>query len=157
MLSAAEAVVKGVKEGGLRSGPTDASFDTSLCMAAILRFPEPGILETTMRQLEEALGFSSEHGEYYFRYRKADDFGTPKSAFLACSFWMAQAYARIGNKARGRQIFTKVLGAANEFGLFSEHFDPKQRLMLGNFPQAYSHVGLINSAFAISPDWEDVL
>jgi GH15 family glucan-1,4-alpha-glucosidase len=50
-----------------------------------------------------------------------------------------------------------VVTAANSVGLFSEHYLPQQRLQLGNFPQAYSHVGLINAAFALSPPWGDVL
>lgn len=157
VLKSAAAVMKGVAGGALRSGPTDASFDTSLCMAAILRFPEKGLLEKTMATMDRELAFSADHGEFYYRYKKADDFGTPKSAFLACSFWMAQAYSGIGNRARAREILTQALKSANTLGLFSEHFDPARNEMLGNFPQAYSHVGLINSVFSVSPSWDDIL
>ncbi len=51
----------------------------------------------------------------------------------------------------------KSMVAANELGLFSEHYEPIQKKQLGNFPQAYSHVGLINSAFVLSPPWSDIL
>jgi GH15 family glucan-1,4-alpha-glucosidase len=51
----------------------------------------------------------------------------------------------------------QILTGANGVGLFAEHFVPETRVQLGNFPQAYSHVGLINAAFAVSPPWSDVL
>jgi GH15 family glucan-1,4-alpha-glucosidase len=59
--------------------------------------------------------------------------------------------------AEAQQIMAQVLTGANHLGLFSEHFVPETRTQLGNFPQAYSHVGLINAAFAVSPSWTTVL
>jgi len=56
-----------------------------------------------------------------------------------------------------RQMMSDVMGAANDLGLFSEHFVPGARQQAGNFPQAYSHIGQINAAFSISPSWSDVL
>lgn len=56
-----------------------------------------------------------------------------------------------------QRIMAQVLTGANYLGLFSEHFVPETRMQLGNFPQAYSHVGLINAAFAVSPSWATVL
>ena len=94
---------------------------------------------------------------FYFRYLRTDDFGRPQSSFVICSFWVVQGLARLGQIAEARQIMAQVLTGANHLGLFSEHFVPETRTQLGNFPQAYSHVGLINAAFAVSPSWTTVL
>ncbi|OGW51174.1 MAG: hypothetical protein A2V62_01690 [Nitrospirae bacterium RBG_19FT_COMBO_58_9] len=88
---------------------------------------------------------------------REDDFGKPEAAFVICSFWIAQALARVGRIPEARTILEQVLLAANHVGLFSEHFVPATHTQCGNFPQAYSHVGLINAAFAVSPPWSDVL
>ncbi|TLY39697.1 MAG: hypothetical protein E6K59_11820 [Nitrospirae bacterium] len=76
---------------------------------------------------------------------------------MICSFWIAQALARLGRTAEAKEILAGVLTAANGLGLFSEHFLPATQTQCGNFPQAYSHVGLINAAFAVSPPWSEVL
>ena len=65
--------------------------------------------------------------------------------------------ARLSSMAEAQQIMAQVLTGANHLGLLSEHFVPETRTQLGNFPQAYSHVGLINAAFAVSPPWTTVL
>jgi GH15 family glucan-1,4-alpha-glucosidase len=80
-----------------------------------------------------------------------DDFGAPKNTFTVCGFWYAEALARIGEKLAARAACDRVLAYANHVGLFSEDVDPSNGEQLGNFPQTYSHVGLINAAFAISP------
>jgi GH15 family glucan-1,4-alpha-glucosidase len=85
------------------------------------------------------------------RYRHEDDFGASTSTFTVCGFWYAEALARIGDKTAARAACERVLAYANEVGLFSEDVDPTNGEQLGNFPQTYSHVGLINAAFAISP------
>ena len=76
---------------------------------------------------------------------------------MICSFWIAQALAQLGRMPEARVILDQVLSAANHVGLFSEHFIPSTNTQCGNFPQAYSHVGLINAAFAASPPWSDAL
>jgi len=65
--------------------------------------------------------------------------------------------AATGRKEEGRLVLEKIRESANGLGLFSEHFDPDGRRQLGNFPQAYSHVGMIQAAFAVSPPWSDIL
>jgi GH15 family glucan-1,4-alpha-glucosidase len=84
-----------------------------------------------------------------YRYRHADDFGVPTSAFLVCSFWMIQALVSIGDLETARQWFEEALGCGNHLGLFSEDVDFGTRRLLGNFPQAYSHLALIDTALLL--------
>lgn len=91
-----------------------------------------------------------EHNGLMFRYRNQDDFGTPKSAFTICSFWLINALYRIGKKKEAVQKFKTLLGYSNHLGLFSEDLDFETKRMLGNFPQAYSHLALIETAMTIS-------
>jgi len=107
----------------------------------------------------EALRFSKDGfgKNFLYRYKKADDFGVPQSTFLICSFWWVQALAKIGLLSEAREVLNHILEASNSLGLLSEHFYPTSRMQLGNFPQAYSHVGEINAAFAVCPPWDDIL
>ena len=66
--------------------------------------------------------------------------------FLACSFWLADAYQLIGRKPDGQALFERLLTLCNDVGLLSEEYDVAQRRLAGNFPQAFSHVALVNSA-----------
>jgi GH15 family glucan-1,4-alpha-glucosidase len=90
------------------------------------------------------------------RYRHQDDFGQSKSTFTVCGFWYAEALARLGYKDEAEDVCRSILEHVNHVGLFSEDLDPDTGEQLGNFPQTYSHVGLINAAFAICPVPEDV-
>lgn len=85
-----------------------------------------------------------------FRYRNKDDFGAPKSAFTICSFWLINALFKIGRKKEAISKFGKLLSYSNHVGLFSEDLDFETKRMLGNFPQAYSHLALIETAINIS-------
>ena len=98
-----------------------------------------------------------DNASYFYRYIRKDDFGKPGSAFVICSFWIAQALAKLGENGEAIKILKDALKASNHVGLLSEHYSPSNRTQLGNFPQAYSHVGLINAAFAVSPSWSEVL
>jgi GH15 family glucan-1,4-alpha-glucosidase len=69
-----------------------------------------------------------------------------EGAFLACSFWLADNYLMLGRKADARRLFDRLKRLANDVGLFAEEYDPHAKRMLGNFPQAFSHVALINTA-----------
>jgi GH15 family glucan-1,4-alpha-glucosidase len=86
----------------------------------------------------------------FYRYRHADDFGEPESTFLICAFWYVEALARVGRLSESIEIFDKLTGYANHLGLLSEDVHPATGSQYGNFPQMYSHVGLINAAFTIS-------
>jgi GH15 family glucan-1,4-alpha-glucosidase len=94
-------------------------------------------------------------GRGVYRYRTADDFGIPKTTFTVCSFWMADALWSAGRKADARELFASVIHKANHVGLLSEDMDPETGELWGNFPQTYSHVGLINTAWRISQSWDD--
>jgi GH15 family glucan-1,4-alpha-glucosidase len=83
------------------------------------------------------------------RYRNDDDFGETTSSFTICSFWWAEALALAGRLDDAVAVFDRVLAFANPVGLFSEDIDPATGALLGNFPQAYTHVGLINAAMTI--------
>ncbi len=83
------------------------------------------------------------------RYQHPDDFGDTTSAFTICSFWWAEALAMMGDVDRAIEIFHRLLSYANPVGLFSEDIDPDTGQLLGNFPQAYTHVGLIHAAITI--------
>jgi GH15 family glucan-1,4-alpha-glucosidase len=73
-----------------------------------------------------------------------------EGAFLACSFWLADNYVLQGRRAEARALFERLLGLCNDVGLLAEEYDPRAGRMLGNFPQAFSHVGLINTALNLS-------
>jgi len=70
--------------------------------------------------------------------------------FLLCTFWLAQALAQAGQPVRARAVFERVAAFVNEVGLLAEEVDPVSGELLGNFPQAFSHIGLVNAAWAIS-------
>jgi GH15 family glucan-1,4-alpha-glucosidase len=67
--------------------------------------------------------------------------------FLPCSFWLADNYKLMGRHEEARRLFERLLSVRNDVGLLSEEYDPDQGRLLGNFPQAFSHVALINTAF----------
>ena len=88
-------------------------------------------------------------GGLVHRYRNEDDFGLTTSAFTICSFWMSETLALMGELDEAIVMFRYLLTIMNPVGLFSEDFDPHTNHLLGNFPQAYTHVGLINAAMTI--------
>lgn len=156
-LRAQKEIQKAVKDGILRSAIESSHVDAALSYICMLRYPDSRLCERTLEEVWKKLSANGPEGGFFYRYLQKDDFGVPQSAFVACSFWVAQALARTGSTDRAIRIIQNALGASNAMGLFSEHFDPSRRLQLGNFPQAYSHVGLINAAFEVSPRWSDVL
>ena len=85
-----------------------------------------------------------------YRYVNRDDFGKPSSSFTICTFWLIQALFRIGEKEEARTMFNRLLSYGNHLGLFSEDIDFESKRLLGNFPQAYSHLALINTAMMLS-------
>ncbi len=83
------------------------------------------------------------------RYRHPDDFGATTTAFSICSFWWVEALAMMGELDRAVEVFQQLLSHANPLGLFSEDIDPETGRLLGNFPQAYTHVGLVHAAITL--------
>jgi len=85
-----------------------------------------------------------------YRYINPDDFGRPVSSFTICTFWLIQALFRIGLRDEAKVIFENLLAWGNHLGLYSEDIDFSTKRLLGNFPQAYSHLALINTASMFS-------
>ena len=85
-----------------------------------------------------------------FRYLHQDDFGLPETTFMICSFWYIEALACVGEIEKAISEFQSVIRYTNHLGLLSEDVDAKTGSQWGNFPQAYSHVGLMNAAYRIT-------
>jgi GH15 family glucan-1,4-alpha-glucosidase len=127
-------------------------LDASLLMIPLVGFlpPTDGRVAGTIRAIERELLRDG----FVLRYRTAEvDDGLPpgEGAFLACTFWLADNYAITGRVDEARRLFERLLALRNDVGLLSEEYDPVAGRMLGNFPQAFSHVGLINTAFNLTP------
>ena len=91
---------------------------------------------------------------FMFRYTTDDDFGTPENAFIVCTFWMINALYLIGEKKKARELFEHILKYRNHLGLLSEDIEVYSGRLTGNFPQAYSHLALIQSAFTLETDYD---
>jgi alpha,alpha-trehalase len=127
------------------SDELDAS-NLMLSLVGFLPADEPRVL-ATINAIEERL--TDERGLVY-RYRSHDGLEGEEGAFLLCTFWLAQALARAGQTARARVVFERAVAFVNDVGLLAEEVDPATGELLGNFPQAFSHIGLVNAAWAIS-------
>ncbi len=119
--------------------------DASLLMLPIVDFVnarDPRMVGT-VKLIEDRL---SEDG-FVKRYRNDVD-GLPQGegAFLLCSFWLADNYALAGRRKDARQLFEQLLSLRNDVGLLAEEYLPSAKRMLGNYPQAFSHIGLVNTA-----------
>ncbi|HEV8176467.1 MAG TPA: glycoside hydrolase family 15 protein, partial [Gemmatimonadales bacterium] len=97
-----------------------------------------------------ARGLTTVDGELVYRYRQSDGLEGEEGAFSICTFWLAQALAMIGDRERAERIFRRMLRHANHVGLYSEEIDPASGEFLGNFPQAFTHIALINCAAALA-------
>jgi GH15 family glucan-1,4-alpha-glucosidase len=87
--------------------------------------------------------------------KKTDDgLSGSEGAFLACSFWMVTNLWLMGRKADAKAMFERLLAVRNDVGLLSEEYDPIEKRLVGNFPQALSHIALLQSAFAMSGLWK---
>ena len=96
----------------------------------------------TVKAIEKELS----HEGLLFRYKNDDDFGTPSSSFTVCTFWFINSLYKIGEEEKSKEMFDQLLSYSNHLGLFSEDIDFKSKRLLGNFPQAYSHLALIDTA-----------
>jgi GH15 family glucan-1,4-alpha-glucosidase len=127
--------------------------DAALLQAVTLNFlsPDDPITHATIDAVSDDLT----HLGWLKRYRTNDGFGVPTVAFMLCTFWQIEALARVGRNDEARAIMARVDGVRSPLGLFAEDLEPQSNEMWGNFPQAYSHVGLIRAAFAASPGWSE--
>ena len=88
-------------------------------------------------------------GAIVYRYRLDDGLPGDEGGFLICTAWLIEVYVMIGQHEDARTLFARYLDLAGDTGLLSEEYEPSTHLMLGNHPQAYSHLGLINAALAL--------
>jgi alpha,alpha-trehalase len=128
------------------------ALDAANLMMAIVGFlpaTDPRML-ATIDAIEERL--TDDRGLVY-RYRiedGVDGLAGEEGTFLLCTFWLAQALALADQVDRARAVFERAAAFANDLGLLAEEVDPETGELLGNFPQAFSHIGLVNAAWAIS-------
>lgn len=134
-------------------GGTD--LDASVLLMAEIGFIDPMDPRyiATVERVDEELRVDN----HVYRYRIEDDFGLPKTAFTACTFWHIDALARIGRIEDARKMFEAVLSTRTKLGLLSEDVDTETGELWGNFPQTYSMVGIINAAARLSRQWDEVV
>ena len=126
-------------------------LDASLLLLALVGFLPPS--DPHIRGTVEAIEKHLSADGFIRRYNPAaavDAINTPEGAFLACSFWMADNLALIGRTDDAERLFERLLGLRNDVGLLSEEYDVNARRLVGNFPQAFSHIGVINTACNLS-------
>jgi GH15 family glucan-1,4-alpha-glucosidase len=141
-------------------GWLSGALDEPVVDASSLLLSEVGLLPFTDERVLKTIDIVSKrlvrHG-LILRYDEADDFGMPETAFLVCTFWYVDALARAGRREEARNLFLNILSRRNHAGLLSEDVDATTGELWGNFPQTYSHVGLIQSAMRLSRSWEEGL
>jgi GH15 family glucan-1,4-alpha-glucosidase len=130
-------------------------LDASLLQMATLRLLPAG--EPRLRGTIDAIRKNLSRDGWLFRYRLDDGFGTPTVAFIICTFWLVEALAATGRADEARAVMDHSHAALSPLGLLSEDYETSSLRMWGNFPQAYSHAGLIHAAFASSPRWAEIL
>jgi len=142
-----------------RRGPTtDGLARSSDLDASLLMIPLVGFLpaaDPSMRGTIEAIerhlvvdGFVRRYAEH--ASEGVDGLPPGEGAFLPCTFWLADDLILLGRRAEARQLFERLLALRNDVGLLSEEYDPRRKRMLGNFPQAFTHVALVNTACNLS-------
>jgi GH15 family glucan-1,4-alpha-glucosidase len=135
-----------------------ADLDASLLLLPLMGFLPPGD-ERVVRTLKAVQDELCDDG-FVRRYRTddrgaADGVSGGEGAFLACSFWLVDNLTLAGRRKEAEQLFERLLDLRNDVGLLAEEYDSSRRRLVGNFPQAFSHVGLVNSAFNLATAGSD--
>jgi GH15 family glucan-1,4-alpha-glucosidase len=128
----------------------DDALDAAALAIPMVRFlpwNHPRVISTVQAVARE---LTSADGELVYRYRHPDGLEGEEGAFSICTFWLAQALTMIGERERAERVFRRMLRHANHVGLYSEEIDPQTGAFLGNFPQAFTHIALINCAAALA-------
>ncbi|CAA9319372.1 MAG: GH15 [uncultured Lysobacter sp.] len=128
-------------------------LDASLLLLADTGFVAP--TDPRFIATVEVIGRELRQGDALFRYVAPDDFGVPETSFTICTFWYIDALASIGRCDEARELFERLLAKRNPLGLLSEDLAFEDNEPWGNFPQTYSHVGLIMAAMRLSRPWQD--
>ena len=148
-----------IKEDVLKSGWNEdlqtftQTYDNLHVDASLLLMEEYGFIDADDPKFKKtviAVKNGLHHEGLMYRYLNEDDFGKPSSSFTICTFWLIQAMFKIGMEDEAKVIFDSLLKCGNHVGLFSEDIDFATKRLLGNFPQAYSHLALINTAALFS-------
>jgi GH15 family glucan-1,4-alpha-glucosidase len=130
--------------------------------ASLLLLPITGFLPCTdprVRSTIEAIQRELTHDGFVLRYRNKESIdGLPpgEGVFLACSFWLADCLILLGRRDEAHALFERLCRLANDLGLLAEEYDPRARRQLGNFPQAFTHVALVNTAMNLSRESKPV-
>jgi GH15 family glucan-1,4-alpha-glucosidase len=134
------------------------SYGSKLLDASLLMMPLVGFLPATdprIRGTIEAIERTLVHDGYVRRYETSpsvDGLPEGEGTFLICSFWLVDCLVYLGRRDEARRLFDRLLAVRNDLGLFAEQYDPVAKRLLGNFPQAFSHVALVNAAYNLSKD-----
>ena len=126
----------------------EGNLDAAVLVAPLVSFldaRDPRIIGTV-----DAIKRHLTQNELVFRYKGQDGLPGNEAAFVICSFWFIEALARIGRVDEAHDLFQAMLDRRNDLGLLSEEIDPNTGNLLGNFPQAFSHIGLINAALTLA-------
>ena len=129
------------------------SFGSKSLDAALLLLPVGGFVswdDERMVRTTDAVWEALDDGGLLRRYERSDGTKGREGAFLACSFWLAECLARQRRTEEAQTVFDRALATGNDLGLFSEEFDPGSDQMLGNFPQALTHLSHIAAAVALT-------
>jgi GH15 family glucan-1,4-alpha-glucosidase len=131
------------------------AYDSDTLDAAVLAIPMVRFLPWSDRRVVAtvrtiAREVTTADGELVYRYRCPDGLEGQEGAFSICTFWLAQTLAMIGDRKRADRVFRRMLRHANHVGLYSEQIDPSDGRFLGNFPQGFTHIALINCASAFA-------
>jgi GH15 family glucan-1,4-alpha-glucosidase len=124
-------------------------LDASLLLMAIMRYDEPR--SARMRGTVDAVRRELARGPLLYRYTGDDGLAGGEGAFLCCSFWLAEALAITGRQDEAARLMDRLVGLANDVGLYAEEIDPGTGDFLGNFPQGLVHLALVSAAVAMEP------
>ena len=141
----------------LRKKAFTQSYDSDALDASLLMMPMVGFLPATderVRGTIEAIERELMEDGFVLRYlpqeKHVDGLPGREGVFLPCSFWLVECLHLIGRRREASELFERLLSLRNDLGLLSEEYDPREKRMLGNFPQAFSHVALVNTARVLS-------
>jgi len=152
--STAETIRREVLERGFSSelGTFTQAFDgreldSSVLLLPLIRFIEPG--DPRMRSTVDAVMKGLDEDGLLRRYTNEDGLTGAEGVFLSCTFWLVECLVLQGRLETARRYFDRALGTANDLGLFSEEYDPREKILLGNFPQSLTHLSHLTAALAL--------